>query len=420
MSAEISHSEALPGVLGCLQRIEDALAAAGERGLHFLTTSQKRDALRQLTAVSSRLEALRLAMIAAAGDVAEVEAHRDVATWLAHHTRADRRAAARSERLAHALDRRWTLLAAALADGAVNLEQAQVIANALDQLPHSLDPDVVRRAEAHLIEQAADFGPHELRILGRRVLDVIAPEIGEDHERRLLEAEERRAERATRLTTHRLGDGTTRLLAVLPDPAADRLLTYLEAFTSPRRSPDPAHSVLPPEDRRPYESRLGHAFCAFLETVDPARLPLHGGDATTLVITLDHQTLLDGLGTAALADGSPITAGEARRLACTAGLLPMVLGGRSEILDLGRTSRLFTPAQRKALAARDRVCRAAGCALPAPWCEAHHAREPWAHGGHTDLDDGLLLCRHHHQRAHDDRYLHTTLPNGDIRFHRRR
>lgn len=84
----------------------------------------------------------------------------------------------------------------------------------------------------------------------------------------------------------------------------------------------------------------------------------------------------------------------------------------------GRTRRLFTPAQRKALAIRDRDCRAEGCDIPAAWCEAHHLT-PWGRGGDTDLDQGVLLCSFHHHRAHDARYDLTRMPNGDFRYHRR-
>ena len=98
----------------------------------------------------------------------------------------------------------------------------------------------------------------------------------------------------------------------------------------------------------------------------------------------------------------------------------MVLGGKSEVLDQGRARRLFTAAQRKALAVRDQGCRAEGCDIPAAWCEAHHFDRPWAADGRTDLADGKLLCSWHHHRAHDDRYHHLLLPNGDVRFHRRR
>ncbi|PWN00827.1 HNH endonuclease, partial [Nocardioides silvaticus] len=87
-------------------------------------------------------------------------------------------------------------------------------------------------------------------------------------------------------------------------------------------------------------------------------------------------------------------------------------------LDLGRTRRLFSPAQRKAMRWRDQHCRAEGCTIPAGWCEAHHL-DPWANGGNTDLDRGVLLCSWHHHRAHDPTHTAEKLPNGDIRFHRR-
>ena len=162
----------------------------------------------------------------------------------------------------------------------------------------------------------------------------------------------------------------------------------------------------------PADQRRGQAFCALLEAVDPDRLPRHGGTATTVVVTIPVADLLAGLGVGVLGDGTRISAGEARRLACTAGLLPAILDGASQVLDLGRTRRLFTAAQRKALAVRQRTCRATGCTVPSTWCEAHHGGDPWSRGGRTDLADGVLLCSWHHHRAHDDRYLVQRTPDG--------
>ncbi|TIC87326.1 DUF222 domain-containing protein, partial [Nocardioides sp. GY 10113] len=114
-----------------------------------------------------------------------------------------------------------------------------------------------------------------------------------------------------------------------------------------------------------------------------------------------------------------ISAAHARRLACTAKIVPAVLGSKSEVLDLGRAHRLFTPAQRKALRLRDTTCRAEGCSVPATWCEAHH-EHPWSRGGATDLKNAVLLCGFHHHRTHDPAYDTDKLPNGDHRYHRRR
>ena len=253
-----------------------------------------------------------------------------------------------------------------------------MITRALDDLPSDIAAETVTQAENHLVEQGAHYGPRELRLLGRRILEVIAPEISEQAEARALEAEERHARETTSLRMTRLGDGTTRILIRLPDAAATRLRTYLEAFTSPRHRPtdhqhhgDPDHRgpVGPLGQHLPAPRKLGHAFCTLLEAIDPARLPIHGGDATTLIITISLDALRRTLGTADLGPTERLTATEVRRLACTAKLIPAVLGTPSEVLDLGRSARLFSPAQRKAMIIRDRECRAHGCTIPATWCE---------------------------------------------------
>jgi hypothetical protein len=227
-------------------------------------------------------------------------------------------------------------------------------------------------------------------------------------------AEEARARAATRLSFRPRGDGTTDLSARLPEAVASRLRVYLDAYTSPRRL-----ALDSDVDQLPLPRRRGEAFCALLEHVPADRLPSHGGTATTVMLTLDLDTLRTGLGLAETSTGGVVTAAEARRLACTAGIVPVVLDGTSEVLDLGRTRRLFSAAQRKALALRDRHCRAQGCDIPAAWCEAHHAREPWSQGGRTDLADGLLLCPFHHHRAHHPDWHPDRMPDGDVRYTRR-
>ena len=181
--------------------------------------------------------------------------------------------------------------------------------------------------------------------------------------------------------------------------------------------------------RLSYPKRMGRAFVQLLESLDPTRLPVHGGDATTLVVTVALDALKADLATADLLGaglvpgddptGDRITAAQARRLACTAKILPVVLGGDSLPLDLGRTRRLFNAKQRLAMAVRDKKCRAEGCDVPATWCEAHHLT-PWQRGGHTDLADGVLLCSHHHHRVHDARYRFERSPGGTFTFHLRR
>ena len=130
------------------------------------------------------------------------------------------------------------------------------------------------------------------------------------------------------------------------------------------------------------------------------------------MVILDLDTLQADCGFAETSTGDRITAEQARRLACQAGIIPVVLGGQGEILDLGRTRRLFSTAQRKAMAIRDRECTADGCDIPAAWCEAHHHKKPWSQGGKTDLADGKLLCSFHHHRAHDPGWIATIIPTA--------
>ncbi|PUA80429.1 HNH endonuclease signature motif containing protein [Nocardioides currus] len=404
-------------VLECEQAIAAALDKVSAVDFLYLSPDEKAASITAVGRLEARLAAVKLRLLAVADEVAEASGARDVGAWFQHAARVDRGPAGNAVRLAKSLDRSWHALAEALSDGRASTVQAMVIAHALDDLPADVDESVVTEAERVLVEHAATYAPRELRLLGRRILDVVAPEVGEEHERKALEDEERHARARTSVTTTCHHDGTTTVRARIPDAAADRLLTYLHAWTNPRRA-DGTHGRTDATTEQPYAMRLGHAFCALLEHLDPARLPLHGGTATTVMITIPLESMLTGLGIATTGADGRLTAGEVRRLACTANVVPLVLGGHSEVLDAGRAKRLFTAGQRRALSARDQRCRADGCDIPADWCEAHHLR-PWSRGGRTDLSNAILFCSHHHHRAHDERYLHDRLANGDMRFHRR-
>jgi hypothetical protein len=401
-------------VLALLDTMDAALEEVADVPALFMAPAEKRAAMVGLTAIEAQVAAQKMRVMAVADDLALEQGARDVAALLTHDTRTDAGANRRDLALAEALDKRWAVVATALARGEINLAQTHVIVHALDELPtDSVPTEVLRAAEEHLVAQAAEFAPRELRILGRRILDIVAPEIGERHEAAQLAKEERLAERRTSLHSKRLGDGTTRITINVPDGVAARLHTYLESYTSPR------HYGEGEADRIPATRKRGQAFCALLESLDPLRLPAHGGDATTLIVTVSLQDLRRELGAAEIGPSDKLSAGEVRRLACTAKIVPAVLGGKSEVLDLARASRLFKPAQRKAMIVRDRECRAERCTIPAAWCEAHHWGTAWARGGLTDLKDGVLLCSWHHHRVHDATYDASRLPNGDVRFHRR-
>jgi hypothetical protein len=411
-----------PGVqhplLAAVRACGESLDEVAELDPLYAPVGDQQALLVELTRLTARVTALRARVLAVGGDLAAASGARDAAAWLTVQTRTSRREAGHDQWLGVALRDRWPAVGDAVAGGRVTWEQAAVLVQSLDELPGDLDPEfdaeLRGKAEAHLVGEAGHFDPKALRRLGRGLLQVIAPDLADAHEERALLAEEARARAATRLSFRPRGDGTTDLSARLPEAVASRLRVYLDAYTSPRRL-----ALDSDVDQLPLPRRRGEAFCALLEHIPADRLPSHGGTATTVMVTLDLDTLRTGLGLAQTSTGEVVTAAEARRLACTAGIVPVVLDGTSEVLDLGRTRRLFSPAQRKALALRDRHCRAEGCDIPAAWCEAHHAREPWSRGGRTDLADGLLLCPFHHHRAHHPDWRPDRMPDGRIRFNRR-
>ncbi len=85
---------------------------------------------------------------------------------------------------------------------------------------------------------------------------------------------------------------------------------------------------------------------------------------------------------------------------CDANVTRMLVDSNGQILDVGRTQRLFTFAQRKILVARDMGCAFPDCTVPPQWTEAHHII-PWQNGGDTSVDNGVLCCSLHHHYLHD-------------------
>jgi hypothetical protein len=136
------------------------------------------------------------------------------------------------------------------------------------------------------------------------------------------------------------------------------------------------------------------------------RLPRAGGQRPhiTVTVTLDdlQQRLAGNAPTAGILEttGQPLTATQIRRLTCDAEILPMVLGGDGQPLDVGRAERTAPPHIRAALLARDGNCSFPGCDHPAGTPEAHHARH-WVDGGETSLANMAMLCSAHHRIVHN-------------------
>jgi hypothetical protein len=84
-------------------------------------------------------------------------------------------------------------------------------------------------------------------------------------------------------------------------------------------------------------------------------------------------------------------------LCCDAAVIPIVLDGRGQPLDVGRATRTIPEGLRRAVAARDRSC--ARCGRPPSWCEVHHI-VPWEHSGETSLANTTMVCRACHRLVH--------------------
>lgn len=381
----------------------------------YVPEPQKRELMRGIASSEAQLAAVRLKVMAVAGDVADEAGAKDVAAWAAADHHVARRDAHADLALAKTFDVRWQATAAALAAGHLHLDQARAIANALEGVRDELGDAKLVEAEEIMLTAAKALDAAALRGLGRDLADTVDPDAADEREAKRLADEEKHAAEKSKLTLNPKGDGTTRVSGLLPDAVAKRLATYLEAFAQPRKQ------AAESDGRRvPYATLMARALGDLLERVDPARLPDHGGDATTVIVTISLDQLRNDLAAAGIGfdEDSAMTAATARRLACQAFIIPVVLGGESQILDAGRRSRLHGPMQRKMIRLRDKHCRAAGCAVKAEWCEIHHLI-PWSMGGKTSVKDGVLLCGHHHHRIHDPAYVHERQPDGSIRFARR-
>jgi len=144
--------------------------------------------------------------------------------------------------------------------------------------------------------------------------------------------------------------------------------------------------------------------------------PAEASPAATTLADLDQAVPAQLEWVGAIADVT------AQRIAGDADIWRIILDpATSQPLNVGRAHRLVPTWLRKALHARDRGCRFPGCHTPVAWTDAHHL-QPWAHGGATDLDNLILLCRHHHSLTHEagwtirlkstDGTIDVTRPNG--------
>jgi len=331
------------------------------------------------------------------------------------------------------LPARCPVIASAIADGTLGVDSAAVIVRELDAASVRCSTSAREVGEATLVEMAGQYTVADLRGLARQVRDRLDEDGAEPRD------ELRHRKRSCRFIT--LPDGMVRMLWDMPPELAGLAKAAVDGYVSRdlRRAKDErrktrgaqgdrAEGAGNPAEGDPRGGDQGGSGAdngcggSLLDdddddrTLDQLRSDAaeqvfhhvasckgHGGDipSITMVIRMSVDALKTGLGIAEI-DGidETISASTARRMAGEAGIIPAVLGGPSEVLDFGKTRRLFTTAQKLAFGERDGGCAFGGCTAPPSYTEAHHIIW-WSTIENTDLDNGILLCGFHHHRIHD-------------------
>jgi hypothetical protein len=395
--------EAMRGALAVLESAPGAdlstLSDADLRALVTVETSLRRVVERHAAVTTGEISR-RSRPELGLGGFAQRAGHRTVEEFLKVETGVSGRDAATTVRVG-VLATSGGVLGDAVRDGRVSVAAADAIRAGLGDPADGVPVEVLEQASDRLCDEADALDPDRLQRRAREVRDELDEAGIVDRER------VRRAARSLRLV--RQPDGMTRIVWLLDPESAAIVTTVYDRATSPRRGGprfvDPAareKAARVADDDRTTEQLASDAFTELLrQSAAIDREVLIGGDEPAVRVLVPASSLASGDGHGTLESGETVALTTVHRLACAAGTLPIVLDSTGQALDLGREQRFYNRRQRRALAARDGGCMWPGCDRPPSWTEAHHTRR-WSDGGRTDLADGILLCRHHHLRLHDE------------------
>ncbi len=302
--------------------------------------------------------------------------------------------AARSDLLGSPLPAKYPAIQSALASGALGVAPAALIIALLERVRLKVDAETIIQAESLIVGKTPGLSLDEVRKLVTRAEayldpDGIAPSEDEHHTNRSLHLFER--------------DGMLHVNGRIPVEAGAAIKAAIQGFVSATFAArkDALDPDAPDSDRRTVAQLQADALAALCQHAVGCANDAPALAGATVVVRVSLTDLIAGTGSATI-DGidQPISISAVRRMAASGGVIPAVLGTRSEILDWGREKRFFTRAQRMALAERDGGC--AMCALPPSMTRAHHL--DWWHRDHgrTDLDRGVLLCENCHHRVHNN------------------
>ncbi|MFF0149865.1 DUF222 domain-containing protein [Micromonospora sp. NPDC005203] len=379
-------------MLRALAQAGGAVDDCAETALWGLSDDDLLSSLHATQVLAQRLATVQLGLVRELDSrgLAVAQGASSTAAWLRERLRLSGRSARQLVQLAATVDAAPAAVRDALLSGAITVEQGRVVAETIAALPVEAGPEVADKATQLLVAWADRFDPTILSRLGERVLTHVAPDLADQAELKALQRATERAEARRHVTLSEQQDGQVRLSGNLDTETA----SLLREATDPLCAPAGAHDDRSPGQRR--ADALGEICRLALRT---GELPDSGGDPPQLVVTVSLDDLVNRVRAGTLETGTRLTPGTVRRLACDANLLPAVLGGNSQVLDVGRQRRLFTGPLRRALVLRDGGCSFPGCDRPPRWCDGHHVRH-WADGGTTTLGNAALLCGYHHRFVH--------------------
>lgn len=293
-------------------------------------------------------------------------------------------------------------LSSPVAVGLLSVEAADVIRTGLGEPSAAVPPAAILAATSALVGLSATLTVEQLSARSRALRDELDAAAIPLHEH------EFRGRRYLRLSP--TGDGMTRISGLLDPESAALVTDAFDAITAPRRGGPRfvERSVSTEPDPRTLDQLMADALVDIVRvaaSADQGRV--FGQRRPAVRVLVAERDLRRGSGPAKLeatgstAGGATVSLATAARYACEVGIQPIVVGEGGDVLRLGRSQRLFSVQQRIALAARDGGCRFPGCDRPPSFTEAHHIT-PWSRGGRTDVDYGILLCRHHHLLVHNN------------------
>ncbi|MBB3092277.1 DUF222 domain-containing protein, partial [Nocardioides albus] len=219
-----------------LAAIESSLDTLLTRDPAYWRTSQKKTALERIERLQAKQAALKLRILAAAGDIAEETGAKDVSGWMLTELLVDKKTGRAEVKLAAGIAR-YELVAAGMAEGVISQEKARVISKALDQVatdPVATTEDLVL-AEKLMVESATELTAKKLTTAAKHILTTIDPERFEAAEAKALQREEEAALRRTFFTSRANGDGTVDIHARVSNAVAMRLRTMLDSLAQPRK-----------------------------------------------------------------------------------------------------------------------------------------------------------------------------------------